>query len=77
MEQLTGRPQEELIGDLRGVIFKVPNTEPARYVTADEYLSGNVRYKLTAARIAAKADPELSINVEALEKGHPERPARQ
>ena len=68
MEQLTGRPQEELIGDLRGVIFKVPNTEPARYVTADEYLSGNVRYKLTAARIAAKADPELSINVEALEK---------
>ena len=68
MEQLTGRPQEELIGDLRGVIFKVPNTEPARYVTADEYLSGNVRYKLTAARIAEKADPELSINVEALEK---------
>nr|WP_243164843.1 LPD25 domain-containing protein [Catenibacillus scindens] len=68
MEQLTGRPQEELIGDLRGVIFKVPNTEPARYVTADEYLSGNVREKLTAARIAAKADSELSINVEALEK---------
>ena len=68
MEQLTGRPQAELIGDLRGVIFKVPNTEPARYVTADEYLSGNVREKLTAARIAAKADPELSINVEALEK---------
>ena len=68
MEQLTGRPQEELIRDLRGVIFKVPNAEPARYVTADEYLSGNVREKLTAARIAAKADPELSINVEALEK---------
>ena len=68
MEQLTGRPQEELIGELRGVIFKVPNAEPARYVTADEYLSGNVREKLTAARIAAKADPELSINVEALEK---------
>ena len=68
MEQLTGRPQEELIRDLRGVIFKVPNAEPARYVTADEYLSGNVREKLTTARIAAKADPELSINVEALEK---------
>ena len=68
MEQLTGRPQEELIGDLQGVIFKVPNTEPVGYVTADEYLSGNVREKLTAARIAAKADPELSINVEALEK---------
>ena len=68
MEQLTGRPQEELIRDLRGVIFKVPNAEPARYVTVDEYLSGNVREKLTTARIAAKADPELSINVEALEK---------
>ena len=68
MEQLTGRPQEELIVDLRGVIFKVPNADPARYVTADEYLSGNVREKLTTAKIAAKADPELSVNVSALEK---------
>ena len=67
MEQLTGRPQEELIGDLRGVIFKVPNAS-CLLCDADEYLSGNVREKLTAARIAAKADPELSINVEALEK---------
>ena len=68
MEQLTGRSQEELIVDLRGVIFKVPNADPARYVTADEYLSGNVREKLTTAKIAAKADPELSVNVSALEK---------
>ena len=40
MEQLTGKTQEELIADLQGVIFRVPNAEPARYVTADEYLSG-------------------------------------
>ena len=68
MAQLTGKPQEEIIKDLQGVIFKVPATEPARYVTADEYLSGNVREKLKTAEIAAKADPELAINVSALER---------
>ena len=68
MAQLTGRTQEEIINDLQGVIFKVPSSEPARYVTADEYLSGNVREKLKIAKIAAKADPELAVNVAALEK---------
>ena len=68
MAQLTGRTQEEIINDLQGVIFKVPSSEPARYVTADEYLSGNVREKLKIAEIAAKADPELAVNVAALEK---------
>ena len=68
MEQLTGKTQEELIADLQGVIFRVPNAEPARYVTADEYLSGNVREKLTVAEIAAKQDLSLSINVEALKQ---------
>ena len=68
MEQLTGRTQEEIIKELQGVIFKVPSSEPARYVTADEYLSGNVREKLKIAGIAAKADPELALNVSALEK---------
>ena len=68
MAQLTGRTQEEIIKDLQGVIFKVPCSEPARYVTADEYLSGNVREKLKVAEIAAKADPELALNVSALEK---------
>ena len=68
MAQLTGKSQEEIIKDLQGVIFKVPATEPARYVTADEYLSGNVREKLKTAEIAAKADPELAINVSALER---------
>lgn len=68
MAQLTGRTQEEIINDLQGVIFKVPSSESARYVTADEYLSGNVREKLKIAEIAAKADPELAVNVAALEK---------
>ena len=68
MSQLTGKPQEEIIKDLQGVIYKVPSSEPARYVTADEYLSGNVREKLKIAEIAAKADPELAANVAALEK---------
>ena len=68
MARLTGRTQEEIINDLQGVIFKVPSSEPARYVTADEYLSGNVREKLKIAEIAAKADPELAVNVAALEK---------
>ena len=54
--------------DLQGVIFKVPNCEPISYVAADEYLSGNVRNKLTVAKLAAKNDPELAVNVEALKK---------
>ena len=68
MEQLTGKTQAELVQDLQGIIFKVPNCEPVSYVAADEYLSGNVRNKLTVADLAAKNDPELAVNVEALEK---------
>ena len=68
MEQLTGKTQEELIADLQGVIFRIPAAEPARYVTADEYLSGNVRAKLLTAEAAAKNDPELAVNVEALKQ---------
>ena len=68
MEQLTGKTQAELVQDLQGVIFKVPNCEPVSYAAADEYLSGNVRNKLTVADLAAKNDPELAVNVEALEK---------
>lgn len=68
MEQLTGKTQAELVQDLQGVIFKVPNCEPISYVAADEYLSGNVRNKLTVAELAAKNDPELAVNVEALKK---------
>lgn len=68
MEQLTGKTQTELVQDLQGVIFKVPNCKPVSYVAADEYLSGNVRNKLTVAELAAKNDPELAVNVEALKK---------
>ena len=68
MEQLTGKTQAELVQDLQGVIFKVPNCKPISYVAADEYLSGNVRNKLTVAELAAKNDPELAVNVEALKK---------
>lgn len=68
MAQLTGRPQEEIIKDLRGVIFQVPLLEPAKYVTADEYLSGNVRAKLITAKAAAQDNPEYAINVSALER---------
>ena len=68
MEQLAGKTQVELVQDLQGVIFKVPNCEPVSYVAADEYLSGNVRNKLTVAELAAKNDPELAVNVDALKK---------
>ena len=68
MARLTCRSEEEIIKELQGVIYKVPSSEPVRYVTADEYLSGNVREKLKIAEIAAKSDPELAVNVSALEK---------
>ena len=68
MEQLTGKPQEELVQELQGVIFRIPASEPAKYVTADEYLSGNVRTKLLSAQAAAKEDPAYEINVEALKQ---------
>lgn len=68
MEQLTGKTQTELVQDLQGVIFKVPNCEPVSYVAADEYLSGNVRNKLTVAELAATNAPELAVNVDALKK---------
>ena len=53
---------------MQGVIYQVPNSEPVRYVTADEYLSGNVREKLKVAEIAAKQDAGLLVNVEALKQ---------
>ena len=75
MEQLTGRTGDELAEELRGVIFQVPGiTEPdgtPHYVTADEYLSGNVRQKLRQAQRAAERDPAFSINVEALTTAQP------
>ena len=75
MEQLTGKTSEELADELRGVIFRVPGqSEPdgtPHYVTADEYLSGNVRRKLRQAQRAAEQDPAFAINVEALTAAQP------
>ena len=72
MEQLTGKPKEEIIKDLQGVIFRIPATEPAQYVTADEYLSGNVRAKLITAEAAAKENPEFAVNAQALKQAIPQ-----
>ena len=72
MEQLTGKPKEEIIKDLQGVIFRIPATEPAQYVTADEYLSGNVRAKLITAQAAAKENPEFAVNAQALKQVIPQ-----
>ena len=75
MAQLTGKPEKELVDDLRGVIFRVPMVSAddgaGVYVTADEYLSGNVCDKLRIARLAAQQDSAFAINVEALEKAQP------
>jgi len=75
MSQLSGKTEETLASELRGVIFRLPdfsneNAAP-RYVTADEYLSGNVRKKLSVARLAAENDAVFQDNVEALEKAQP------
>jgi N12 class adenine-specific DNA methylase len=67
MSSLTGDTKEVLIDNLIGnKIFQVPFEN--NYVTADEYLSGNVREKLRLAHIAAKEDENYSINVSSLEK---------
>ncbi len=75
MAELSGKTQEELAQELRGVIFRLPEPlaegETPRYVTADEYLSGNVRRKLRQAQRAADKDPAFSVNVEALTAAQP------
>ena len=75
MEQLTGKTGEELAAELRGVIFRLPGPVPEgerpQYVTADEYLSGNVRRKLRQAQRAAEQDPAFAVNVEALTAAQP------
>ena len=75
MSQLTGKTKEELAGELQGVIFRVPGQlekdGTPHYVTADEYLSGNVRRKLRQAQRAAQQDPAYAVNVEALTAAQP------
>lgn len=75
MSQLTGKTKEELAGELQGVIFRVPGQlekdGTPHYVTADEYLSGNVRHKLRQAQRAAQQYPVYAVNVEALTAAQP------
>ena len=69
MARLCGKSEDEVVSELQGVIFRVPGTE--RYVTADEYLSGNVRVKLREAEAAAESDQSYSVNVDALRAAQP------
>ena len=77
MRELTGKSEQEIYSELKGVIYLNPLHEgnpyfEDKYLIADEYLSGNVREKLEIARTAAADKPEYSINVQALEKVQPE-----
>lgn len=66
MSELTGKDKDTIINELKGVIFKVPIEE--KYVTADEYLSGNVREKLKIAESQLAEYPEYQINVDNLKE---------
>lgn len=69
MQQLCNINKEEIIKSLAGVIFRVPDYEISdNWVTADEYLSGNVREKLKVAEQFAKEDSSFNINVEKLKE---------
>ena len=65
MSKLTGKTEEQLIKELEGSIYKDPMLD--KYVTADEYLSGNIREKLKIAQEFSKNNIEYEINVKALE----------
>ena len=75
MSELTGKTSDELAAELQGVIFRVPGQVEKdgtpHYVTADEYLSGNVRRKLRQAQRVAQQDPSFAVNVEALTAAQP------
>ena len=77
MCQLSGKTEAEIYEDLKGVIFLNPmygygNSTEAKYLMADEYLSGNVREKLAWAKRSAELSPEdYKVHVEALEKVQP------
>ena len=77
MCELSGKTEDEIFADLKGVIFLNPmygygNSTEAKYLMADAYLSGNVREKLAWAKKSAQLSPEeYAINVEALQKVQP------
>ena len=77
MKRLTGKEEDEIVNDLKGVIFLNPlyngnDDNQVKYFMADEYLSGNVREKLAIAKKFAEADSSFNINIEALGKVQPE-----
>ena len=77
MMELSGKSENEIFEDLKGVIFLNPlyeygNAYESKYLMADEYLSGNVREKLRIAKNSAELYPEdYKVNVEALQKVQP------
>ena len=77
MTELTGKTEEEVYTDLKGVIFLNPlyageESNQAKYLPADEYLSGNVREKLAVAKRRAELHPDdYAVNVQALEAVQP------
>lgn len=77
MQNLTGKTEEELYMELQGLIFRNPSYDAAdpdshAYLPADEYLSGNVRKKLTIAEDAARTDAGYTLNVERLQAAQPQ-----
>ena len=76
MSRLTGKDEETLFSDLKGVIFLNPaytgeNDGHEKYLPADEHLSGNVRQKLAVAQGKAEQDPQYQINADALAQVQP------
>ena len=74
MGRLTGKDEENLFSDLKGVVFLNPNYKEGvneKYLPADEYLSGNVRQKWAVAQGKAEQDPQYQINAEALAQVQP------
>lgn len=75
MSSLSGKSIDELTADLQGVIFHDPKLgtleDLTSWVTADEYLSGNVRQKLKDAETAAAENPMYRSNVETLRAAQP------
>ena len=69
MAELCGKTEQEVTEELAGVIFRNPVTQA--WVTADEYLSGNVREKLATAETFAANHPEYQVNVEYLKQVQP------
>ena len=74
MGRLTGKDEETLFAELKGVVFLNPDYAEGvneKYLPADEYLSGNVRQKLAVAQGKTEQDPQYQINAEALEQVQP------